>query len=83
MKLVDAMQALADAKKARASAPVNETVDTPRTPSRNKATINHHRGVIHVMGINNDSDEYEEMSRELDDLAQSNPALYHRIVSMD
>lgn len=80
MKLADAMKIIAKKKEQRAESSVVETVDTrlPREHQQGK-----HRGIIHVMGIKADSDEYEEMSTKLDRLSRTNPTLYQKIVSLD
>ena len=83
MKLADAMEVLAKRKKQQVKEPVVEVLDMPKHPARPAGTLNHHRGIIHMMGIEQGSTEYEEMSQDLDDLSKTNPALYHRIVSMD
>jgi hypothetical protein len=83
MKLADAMKAISSQKKQRALQPVIEVSALPDRHVRSSGSLNHHRGIIHMMGLEQGSTEYEEMSKDLDDLSKTNPALYHRIVSMD
>ncbi len=79
MKLLDAMKVIAKKKEQQAAESVVETL----APTIQRKQSGNHRGIIHVMGINDDSEEYEEMSTKLERLARTNPTLYHKIVSLD
>jgi hypothetical protein len=87
MKLSTARKMIAKHKEQQAAEPVVQPVveasAAPIRHARPAGSLNHHRGIIHMMGIDQGSNEYEEMSKDLDDLSRTNPALYHRIVSMD
>ena len=77
MKLLDAL----NAKSATTTEVISEVVDTSsRTVSDTK---HRHAGALHIMGIDPASKEYEEMSTDLDRLAETDPVLYHRIMRHD
>jgi hypothetical protein len=80
MKLSDAMKVIAKKKEQQTVDPVVETVDTalPGKGKRGK-----HDSIISVMGIPADSEEYEEVSRNLERLSRANPALYRKMISLD
>jgi hypothetical protein len=79
MKLSDAFKTIVN--KQQPVTPVVE-VAAPLMRYSNKP-LNHHRGIMHVMGIDPNSAEYEETSGDLEQLSKTNPSLYHKIINMD